>query len=140
MAFSSVFNVDDKVNKSQGNSMFDTDANFVVCDNSANIHICNDKSMYTEFTETRKGFVATIGGKLNRPAGIGTVKWKWKDDDGIEHKNHLKKVLYFPHSPINIMSVTEFARQLDDEEGTGIDTKMKYSRFYWKNNKYSNQT
>ena len=35
------------------------------------------------------------------------------------------------------MSVTEFARQLDDEECTGIDTKMKYSRFYWKNNKYS---
>ena len=35
------------------------------------------------------------------------------------------------------MSVTEFAKQLDDEEGTGIDTKMKYSTFYWKQNKYS---
>ena len=35
------------------------------------------------------------------------------------------------------MSVTEFARQLEDEEGTGIDTKMKYSILYWKNNKYS---
>ena len=27
------------------------------------------------------GMVATIGGKLNRPTGIGTVEWKWKDDD-----------------------------------------------------------
>ena len=35
------------------------------------------------------------------------------------------------------MSVTEFSRQLDDEEGTRIDKKMKYSRFYQKNNKYS---
>ena len=81
--------------------------------------------------------VATIGGKLNSPAGIGTVKWKWKDDAGLVHKILLDKVLYFPNSPINIMSITELARQLDDEEGTGIDTKMKYSRFYWDNNKYS---
>ena len=81
--------------------------------------------------------MATIGGKLNRLAGISTVKWKWKDDNGVMHKELLEKVLYLPQSPINIMSVTEFSRQLDDEEGTRIDKKMKYSRFYQKNNKYS---
>ena len=35
------------------------------------------------------------------------------------------------------MSVTVFSRQLNDEKGTGINTKMKYSIFYWNNNKYS---
>ena len=102
------------------------DATFVVCDNPENTHICNDISMFTDFKETYKGIVATIGGKLNRPAGIGTVKWKWKDDNGVMHEELLEQVLYFPQSPINIMSVTKFARQMDDEEGTGIDTKMKY--------------
>ncbi len=137
VAFTSVYNVDDKVKNSSKNSIFDTDATFVVCDNSANTHICNDKSMFITFKETTSGMVATIGGKMNKPAGIGTVEWKWKDDEGIIHTERLEDVLYFPSSPINIMSVTAFAEQLEDEEGTGIDTKMKYSRFYWKGNKYS---
>lgn len=137
LAFTSVFNVDDKVKQSNGNVLFDTDADFVVCDNSANTHICNNKDMFVDFKETTSGMVATIGGKMNRPAGIGTVEWKWKDDNGVKHTQQLERVLYFPQSPINIMSVTEFAKQLNDEDGTGIDTKMKYSRFYWMGNKYS---
>ena len=35
------------------------------------------------------------------------------------------------------MSVTELAKQFNDEEGTGIDTKMNHSFFYWKNNQFS---
>ena len=34
------------------------------------------------------------------------------------------------------MSVTESAKQFNDEEGTGIDTKMNHSLFYWKNNQF----
>lgn len=137
VAFTSVYNVDDKVKTSSMNSIFDTDASFVVCDNSANTHICNDKNMFVTFKSTTSGMVATIGGKMNKPSGIGTVEWKWKDDEGASHTERLEDVLYFPTSPINIMSVTAFAEQLGDEEGTGIDTKMKYSRFYWKGNRFS---
>ena len=93
MAFSSLFNVNDKVNESNGNSMFDTNATFVVCDNSSNTHIWNNRSMFTEFKEKNKDIVATIGGKLNRPAGIGTVKWKWKDDNGVMHEEFLEQAL-----------------------------------------------
>ena len=38
----SAYNVDDKVKQSNGTSIFDTNASFVVCDNSANTHICNN--------------------------------------------------------------------------------------------------
>ena len=137
MAFTSVFNVDEKVKQCANNSIFDTDTNFIVCDNSANTHICNNRDMFVSFRPISSGMVATIGGKLNRPSGIGTVKWTWKDDNGVSHTQQLKDTLYFPKSPINIMSVTEFARQLNDTEGTGIDTKMLLSRFYWDHNKFS---
>ena len=50
-AFTSVFNVDDKVKQSNGNCLFDTDADFVVCDNSANTHICNNKDMFVDFKD-----------------------------------------------------------------------------------------
>ena len=137
MAFTSVYNVDDKVNNSNGCFNFETDASFIVCDNSANTHICKDRSMFVDFKDTTSGMVAAIGGKLNRPQGIGTVEWTWKDDEGTPHKIRLEKTLYFPQSPINIMSVTELAKQLEDEEGTGINTKMKYSWMYCNKNAYS---
>mgnify|MGYP001046712641 CR=1 FL=1 len=45
-------------------------------------------------------------------------------------------VLYFPTSPVNILSVTGFADQLKDDKGTGIDTKRSTSRFYWQNDQF----
>ena len=137
MVLSSAYNVDQKVLALKGACQFDTDSHFVVYDNSANTHICNRRDMFEDFQATTRGQVATIGGKLNRPAGIGTVAWTWKDDLGVAHTERLKGVLYFPQSPINIMSITELARQLDDPDGTGIDTKMNSSRFYWQGNKFS---
>ena len=92
--------------------------------------------MFVTFNETTACLVATIGGKLNQPDVIGTVKWTWKDDGGASHTKQLENTLYFPKSPINIMSVTELAKQFNDKEGTGIDTKMNHSLFYWKNNPF----
>ena len=92
--------------------------------------------MFVTFNETTEVLVATIGGKLNQPDGIGTVKWTWKDDGGAVHTEQLENTLYFTKSPINIMSVTELAKQFNDEEGKGIYTKMNHSIFYWKNNKF----
>ena len=54
----------------------------------------------------------------------------------MRHEFLIENVLYFPQSPINILSVTEFAKQLQDTEGTGVDTKQLRSRFYWNNNKF----
>ena len=85
MALTSAYNVDDKVKQSNGTSIFDTDASFVVCDNSANTHIFNNRDMSITFNEKTAGLVATIGGKLNQSAGIGTVKCTWKYDGGAVH-------------------------------------------------------
>ena len=76
--------------------------------------------------------VATIGGQCNFPKGIGTVTWTWTDDEGTEHRFDVDGVHYFPRSPVNILGITAFAAQLNDEDATGIDTKWKKSRFYWK--------
>ena len=51
--------------------------------------------MFVTFNETTAGLVATIGGKPNQPAGIGTVKWKLKDDGGAVHIEQLENLLYF---------------------------------------------
>ena len=132
---STVLNIDKRVQDEAVS--FDTDSSTVICDNSANVHICNDKSMFIgEIGKTNKHYVATIGGQKNAATGMGTVRWKWTDDNGKQHTYEIKDVLYFPSSPVNILSVTGFADQLNDDEGTGIDTKRSRSTFYWNGSKY----
>ena len=120
---------------------FDSDSTTIVCDNSANVSICNTKSMYVgEMQQIHNTNVATIGGKGHPVSGIGTVKWHWKDDDGVGHEFLVEDVLYFPQSPINILSVTSFARQLKDKDGTGITTLQTQSRLFWDKNKFSRKS
>ena len=54
---------------------------------------------------------------------MNDVRWRWNDNECNDHEYMIKNVLYFSQSLINILSVTEFAKQLEDEEGTEIDTK-----------------
>ena len=58
--------------------------------------------------------VATIGGQVNVPAGIGTVTWSWKDDSDIVHTHFIEQVHYFPGSPVNILGITAFGKQLNE--------------------------
>ena len=132
---STVLNIDKRLQ--EPTLSFDTDASTIICDNSANVHICNDKSFFVSPPRrTDKHYVATIGGSKNIACGMGTVKWTWKDDTGKSHTFEIQEVLYFPQSPVNILSVTRLADQFNDDEGTGIDTKQSKSRFYWGNNKF----
>ena len=138
LVLATVCNIDEKAAQTSLNtSYFDSDTSMVICDNSANTHICNDKRMFTDYRDAvTTTHVATIGGRNSKPAGIGTVKWTWTDDAGNSHTHHLKDVLHFPTSPVNILSITELAKALNDDKRTGIDTKRMYSRFYWDSNKY----
>ena len=74
--------------------------------------------------------VASIGGKQNTSAGIGTVCWKWKDNDGVFQMFKIRDVLYFPEYLVNILSVTTFVDQLDDDQGTEMDTKISHAVLY----------
>ena len=89
-----------------------------------------------EIRKADKHYVATIGGQKNAATGMGTVCWTWKDDNGKKHTYDIEDALYFPSSPVNILSVTSFAAQLNDDDGTGIDTKRSRSTFYWDNNQH----
>ena len=85
---------------------------------------------------TDQHYIATIGGAKNSAAGMGTTLWRWKDDGGNQHTIDVKNVLYFPKSPVNILSITSLADQFNDDDGIGINTKRSKSHFYWNYNKH----
>ena len=97
-----------------GTVHFDSDSKYIVLDNSANCHICKDKSMFvTEIkplAATSNLQVQTAGGNY-APQGIGSVRWKWRDDDGKLHNELIEEGLYFPESPVNILGITKWAKQ-----------------------------
>ena len=136
-AIPTFLNVDKRV-RTRDLLPYDIDSTTMVCDISANVHICNKRNMFVgEIRKCKNQGVANIGGKGHQLSGIGTVCWIWRDNYGKSHEYLVKDALFFPQSPINILSVTCFARQLNDLTGTGIDTKQLTSCFYWDSSKYS---
>ncbi len=113
---------------------FDSDGLTIVLDNSATCHICNNKSLFispiTPIPTSNDIGVDTAGGTV-RPIGIGNIRIKWTDDDGLAHQEVIDDVLYFPKSPVNIIGVTKLGMQRNDPEGTHILTKSQYSVFTW---------
>ena len=63
-AYSTVLNLDKRL---QDQSIkFDTDSSTIICDSSANVHICNDKNMFiSPPRRTDQHYVATTGGAKN---------------------------------------------------------------------------
>ena len=48
---------------------------------------------------TDQHYVATIGEKKNGAIGMGTVRWRWKDDNGKDHNMNVEDVLFSPTIP-----------------------------------------
>ena len=97
----------------------------VIVDNSANAHICSYEYMFTENIEPILcNVVATLGRKYLIPKGIGTVRWSCTGDEG-KHTNKLNSVIYFPDSPVKILSATALDESMKDGEGTWKLTKTK---------------
>ena len=67
----------------------------------------------------------TILGDPSLRKGIGNKQVQWKDDSGKIHSYILAYVLFFPNSPVKIMSITKLTHELNDETGTSIKTMGK---------------
>ena len=121
-------------------SFFTSDPDRVYVDNCANTHITNNKNHFVDFRPIHRGSrdkVSTVGGNAI-PAGEGTVRWAWRDDDGRSHMFLLKNCRYYPNSPACILSPSQLGISLKDEDGgTGIDSTVRWSTFYWNKKKHS---
>ena len=84
-----------------GSSLLDTSV-----DSGATKHCCGDKSLFTEFKACFKQLTVADGAQT-LIAGIGTVRLRMLDDDGIERTVILKDVLYVPALDTNLVSVRQ---------------------------------
>ena len=110
-----------------------------VLDNSATTHIFHDKAMFSNYRvlDPSQSQVATIGEQTISAHGIGDVKLAWFDDEGTLHEHTLANALHFPKSSVNLISVTSFGRDNNEQFlATGgdkayISTGDGHSKFTW---------
>ena len=68
---------------------------------------------------------------------MGIVNVRVKDNAGIIVHLQLQNCLYFPMSPVKIISVTMLAQQFNDQDGTWIKICWYHSTFSWDHEKHT---
>ena len=121
---------------------FDCDSVFWVCDNSATGHICNNKRFFKGTLVPADVSVSSATGVSNQLT-MGIVLLTLQDDDGLQHTFNLHKVIYMPHSPVNILSTKRLAELFPtisgapDKKGTGVTSLYDDYLLFWDNRRFT---
>ena len=126
-------------------SNFDSDTQFAVVDNSANVNIWDSLKDFANIKLCDKDDmsekVKTIGSGAV-PLGIGEVPVILTDNDQVEHQMVLRNVYYFPDSDVNLISISELATLFPDkwgdpdEDGTHIQPGRSNSTLTWNHGQF----
>ena len=92
--------------------MFDSNSSLLYIDNctssSLTPHRKDFKSYKPLITEKK---IIGIGGQAPGAIGIGTVEYRIRDDNNVEHTWTLRDVFHVPTSPARLLSPQQFAQQ-----------------------------
>ena len=73
--------------------------------------------------------IGTVVG-TNAPLGIGTAEMIWLDENSIHHSLVLEDALYYPDSPVNVISATKLGLDSSDPQ-LNMQTFPTHSLFTW---------
>ena len=63
------------------------------------------------------------------PSGIGTIQFNLQDDEGVNHLITLDNVLYLPSAPKNLISISQWASNRNDD--CEVTSREYFSAFKW---------
>eukprot|EP00978_Attheya_sp_CCMP212_P032841 scaffold129914_cov59-Attheya_sp.AAC.1 len=118
---------------------FDTDSGLIGVDNRCSgciSHIAED--FIGELRDSGR-VIKGFGGTKTTGIKIGTLLWKWCDNEGQEHKFKIPNSFYVPHGGVRLLSPHHWAKAQGDRkpvEGTGETTNSKEVILYWNQHKH----
>ncbi len=117
---------------------FDTDSAPVGVDNRCTGCISNRiedfEGPLIESNRSIKGF----GGSTTKNIMIGTIAWKWQDDEGLIHKFLIPKSFYVKEGNVRLLSPQHWAQTQRDTkpiQGTGSKTVANQITLFWNQRK-----
>ena len=118
---------------------FDTDSFDIGIDNRCSACISGTPEDFIgplrDSTRTIKGF---MGAKTTN-VKVGTLSWKWLDDDGKPHHFDIPNSYYVPNCNVRLLSPQHWAKSMKDHkpiEGTGCTTTSTSIELWWQQRKY----
>ena len=102
-------------------------------DNCATNHICHQKELFVSISQVNNNIgVRGVSGDT-KAAGLGSVRFTTKDDEGNQHNILLDNVFYLPTATKNLLSIAQWsATRRDNYSVTSHGTQ---SIFRWNNDK-----
>ena len=96
----------------------DTDSYEIAIDTYTSESVCKEKELFVgKIHSCRRLYIQGVGGKV-KVTGVGTIKIRIVDDDGITHELLIHNVLYVPESPVNLLSPQRWSEQSNPINGT----------------------
>ena len=119
--------------------VFDSDTKAIGVDNRASGCISDDINDFVGPLRTCNRAIKGFGGSRTLGVQIGTLKWAWLDDSGLNHTFHIPNAYYVPQGKIKLLSPQHLAQALRDtkpNEGTVSITDSCRVILQWAQRKY----
>ena len=121
------------------NSMaFDTDSGPIGIDNrSSGCMSHRIEDFEGQLTDSNR-FIKGFGGSRTTSVKIGTIRWKWLDDEGAEHKFLIPNSFYVPDGQVRLLSPQHWGQAMRDIKplpGTGCETIHNKATLFWNQRK-----
>ena len=118
-------------------SLFDTDSEVVGVDNRCTAcmsHISEDFVPGTLKPATRVTVKGFGGARIENNIQIGTLLWKFNDDQGVKHSFRIPNSYFVPEGGMRLLSPQHWAKVQKDRDrlGTGAWTGPSEVVLYWK--------
>lgn len=122
------------------NSMaFDTDSGPIGIDNRCTACISHRIEDFEGQLYDSNRVIKGFGGTRTQNVKMGTIKWKWLDDEGKEHKFIIPKSYYVPDGKVRLLSPQHWCQTMKTNKkpilGSGSETVHNKVTLFWNQRK-----
>jgi hypothetical protein len=117
---------------------FDTDSASIGIDNRASACISHRIEDFDGPVHKVNRAIKGFGGERTTNVFIGTIVWKWCDDEGLVHKFRIPNSYYVPDGNVRLLSPQHWAKTQkgSTRDGIGETTTSFQSVLFWNNRKH----
>jgi Reverse transcriptase (RNA-dependent DNA polymerase) len=136
MAMAMVIAMEHRTNgKSLNMATFDTDSRSIGIDNRCTACISDNTKDFIGELKPSMREIKGFGGSRTTKVMIGTIKWKWLDDNGLEHAFTIPNSFYVPDGKVCLMSPQHWAQSAKNGRAWE-ETGSENCTLYWKDGKH----
>ena len=127
--------------KSARLTSFDTDSYDIGIDNRCSRCISHQVEDFIGNLKDSKHSIRSFGGTQTTRVKVGTIQWKWMDNDGRTHTFIIPNSFYVPEGGVRLLSPQHWARSttgssLKRVEGAGSETLGNKVTLFWGRRRY----